>query len=474
MQQTLKLNLKQVRQHAARNLVENAGKLPPQVTDLERVVLGAILLEKEALNAVIEFLRPNHFYVDAHSAIYESILDLFQEGKPIDIKTVHYQIKKKGHEARVGGAYFLAELTAEVASSANIQYCARQICEVAIKRTLLTISSEIQQDAFDETQDVFEILDKAERKLFGVYDANLKGNYSDIKSLLYKTIQNLQNLKQQNFNGIPSGFLNLDQLTSGWQNSDLVIIAARPGMGKSSFILTALRNAAVDYKIPVAIFSLEMANVQLTTRLISMEAEIESERVKNGTLSAHEWQALVHKSNELSNAPLYLDDTPALSIMELRAKCRRLKAEHNIKLIAVDYLQLMKGENSGNREQEISSISRSLKSIAKELDIPVLALSQLSRSVETRGGNKKPQLSDLRESGSIEQDADIVLFLYRPEYYKIAIDEDGSPTDNVAEIIIAKHRNGPVGTAKIKFISQFTKFTNFEQVTSVEIDGQSI
>jgi replicative DNA helicase len=285
-----------------------------------------------------------------------------------------------------------------------------------------------------------------------------------MRNLMTRAIQELQMLKEHKdgLTGVPSGFTGLDRMTSGWQRSDLVIIAARPGMGKTAFVVSALRNAAVDFKVPVAIFSLEMASIQLVNRMISAEAELEGEKIKRGTLADHEWTQLVHKTNRLSSAPIFIDDTPALSVLELRAKSRRLKAEHNIQVIVVDYLQLMRGDQGGNREQEIASISRALKGIAKELNVPVLALSQLSRGVETRGGDKRPQLSDLRESGSIEQDADIVMFLYRPEYYKITVDEEGMPTQGMGEVIIAKHRNGSVGSVKLKFIGKYTKFADFD------------
>jgi replicative DNA helicase len=317
---------------------------------------------------------------------------------------------------------------------------------------------------------VFELLDKTEQSIFQISDSNLRKNYDNMRNLMARAIQELQLMKEHKdgLTGVPSGFTELDRMTSGWQRSDLVIIAARPGMGKTAFVVSALRNAAVDFKIPVALFSLEMASVQLVNRMISAEAELESEKIKKGNLAEHEWAQLVHKTSRLSSAPIFIDDTPGLSILELRAKCRRLKAEHGIQIIVIDYLQLMRGDQGGNREQEIASISRSLKGIAKELNVPVLALSQLSRGVETRGGDKKPQLSDLRESGSIEQDADIVMFLYRPEYYKITVDEEGMPTQGTGEVIIAKHRNGSTGSVKLKFIGKYTKFADLDSPSSYD------
>ena len=451
-----------------RDISESLGKLPPQARDLEEAVLGALMLEKNALNAVVEFLKPEHFYADAHREIYQAIIDLFKASEPVDMRTVVNQLRKNAKLELVGGAYVIAELTAKVSSAANIEYHARVIIEMAIKRDLIQIASQIHHDAYEDTTDVFELLDKTEQSVFEISDSNLRKNYDNMRNLMARAIQELQVLKdhKDGLTGVPSGFTALDRITSGWQRSDLVIIAARPGMGKTAFVVSALRNAAVDFKMPVAIFSLEMASVQLVNRMISAEAELEGEKIKKGNLADHEWAQLVHKTSRLSSAPIFIDDTPALSILELRAKCRRLKAEHNIQLIVIDYLQLMRGEQGGNREQEIASISRALKGIAKELNVPVLALSQLSRGVETRGGDKRPQLSDLRESGSIEQDADIVMFLYRPEYYKITVDEEGMPTQGMGEVIVAKHRNGSTGTAKLKFVGKFTKFADFDAPAS--------
>jgi replicative DNA helicase len=447
-----------------RDISESIGKLPPQALDLEEAVLGALMLEKSALNAVVEFLKPEHFYSEAHREIYNAIIQLFKSSEPVDMRTVVNELRKEGKIELVGGAYYIAELTSKVSSAANIEYHARVVIEMAIKRDLIQIASQVHQDAYEDTTDVFELLDKTEQSIFAISDSNLRKNYDNMRNLMYRAIQELQKLKEHKdgLTGVPSGFTALDRMTSGWQASDLVIIAARPGMGKTAFVVSAMRNAAVDFKRPVAIFSLEMASVQLVNRMISAEAELEGEKIRKGQLADFEWQQLVHKTNRLSSAPIFIDDTPALSILELRAKCRRLKAEHNIQLVIVDYLQLMRGDSAGNREQEIASISRALKGIAKELEVPVLALSQLSRGVETRGGDKRPQLSDLRESGSIEQDADIVMFLYRPEYYKITVDEEGLPTQGMGEVIIAKHRNGSTGTVKLKFIGKYTKFGDFD------------
>ncbi len=447
-----------------RDIAESLGKLPPQALDLEEAVLGALMLEKGALNAVVEFLKPEHFYSEQHQEIYRAIIELFKGSEPVDMRTVVNQLRKEAKLELVGGAYYIAELTSKVSSGANIEYHARVVIEMAIKRNLIQIASQIHHDAYEDTTDVFELLDKTEQSIFEISDSNLRKNYDNMRNLMYRAITELQKLKEHKdgLTGVPSGFSALDRLTSGWQNSDLVIIAARPGMGKTAFVVSAMRNAAVDFKRPVAIFSLEMASVQLVNRMISAEAELDGEKIRKGQLADFEWQQLVHKTNRLSAAPIFIDDTPALTILELRAKCRRLKAEHGVQLIIVDYLQLMRGDTGGNREQEIASISRALKGIAKELAVPVIALSQLSRGVETRGGDKRPQLSDLRESGSIEQDADLVIFLYRPEYYKITVDEEGNPTQNLGELIIAKHRNGSTGSVKLKFIGKFTKFADYE------------
>ncbi|MEL7002225.1 MAG: replicative DNA helicase [Bacteroidota bacterium] len=450
-----------------RDIGESLGKLPPQASDLEEAVLGALMLEKDALTTVIDILKPESFYNDTHTEIYRAIVELFNNSEPVDMRTVANQLRKNGKLEFVGGAYYIAELTSKVSSAANIEYHARIVTEMSIKRELIRVASEIHNDAYEDTTDVFQLLDKTEGALFEISEANIRKNYDNMRSLMAQAISELEERKnhKDGLTGIASGFTALDRVTSGWQRSDLVIIAARPGMGKTAFVVSALRNAAVDFNHAVAIFSLEMSSVQLVNRLISAEAELESEKIKKGNLAEHEWQQLIHKTNKLSNAPIFIDDTPALSILELRAKCRRLKAQNDVQLIVIDYLQLMSGDSSkgaGNREQEIASISRALKGIAKELNVPVIALSQLSRAVETRGGDKRPQLSDLRESGSIEQDADMVMFLYRPEYYGITEDESGMPTVGTGEVIIAKHRSGSLENVNLKFIGKFTKFADLD------------
>ncbi|MGI4741985.1 MAG: replicative DNA helicase [Janthinobacterium lividum] len=444
------------------------GKLPPQRLEMEAAVLGALMLEKDALTTVVDILKAHSFYKDGHQRIYKAISNLFDKSEPIDQLTVVQELREMGELEAAGGVGYVAGLTMQINSAANIEAHARVILEAAIKRELIRTATDILRDAYEETTDVFELLDATEKNIFQVSEDNMRKGVDSMQDLMVKAIKELEEKKHQKdgLTGVPTGFSALDRVTSGWQPSDLVIIAARPGMGKTAFVVSAMRNAAVDFKKPVAIFSLEMSSLQLVNRLISAEAELDSEKIKKGNLADYEWAQLNHKISALSSAPIFIDDTPALSIRELRAKCRRLKSQHDIQLIIIDYLQLMSGGEAGrpggNREQEIASISRALKGIAKELNIPVIALSQLSRSVETRGGDKKPQLSDLRESGSIEQDADMVIFLYRPEYYKITEDEMGNPTQGMGEVIIAKHRNGSLETVQLKFIGRFTKFADLD------------
>ena len=444
----------------------DGGKLQPQAVDLEEGVLGALMLEKNAVNDVIEILQPNSFYKDAHQRIYAAILELFQESEPIDILTVTSKLKQKGELDIVGGAFYISHLTNRVGSSANVEFHARIISQKYILRELIRISSETIRNAFDDTSDVFDLLDKTESELYGVAEGNIRKNYDSMSTIIRQALEEIDGARENKdgISGIPTGFTDLDKVTSGWQRSDMIVLAARPGMGKTAFVLSMARNVAVQFNIPVAIFSLEMASVQLVNRLIASEAEISAEKLRKGSLADHEYAQLHARIDKLSTAPIFIDDTPALSIFELRAKARRLKQQHNVDLIIIDYLQLMTagGEGKGNREQEISSISRSIKGIAKELNVPIIALSQLSRSVESRGGDKRPLLSDLRESGAIEQDADIVSFIYRPEYYKYTEWEDGTPCHGQAELIIAKHRNGSLENIRMRFIGHLARFDNLD------------
>lgn len=447
------------------------GKLPPQATDLEEAVLGALMLEKDALSSVIDIIKPEVFYKDNHQKIFQAIRLLFEKSSPVDILTVTAQLRSQGELEMIGGAYYITELTNRVASAANIEFHARIIIQKYIQRELIRISTEVIQSAYEDTTDVLDLLDKAEKNLFDIAQNNLRRDSRKMDDLMHEALKEIESLKDKKdgLTGVASGFTDLDRMTSGWQKSDLVIIAARPAMGKTAFVLTCARNAAVDFNKPVVVFSLEMSSVQLVNRLISGEAQIEQEKIRKGNLEEWEWQQIHSKISRLEAAPLIIDDTPALNIFEFRAKCRRLKAQHDIQLIIIDYLQLMHGKaadakGGGNREQEIGSISRALKSVAKELNVPVIALSQLSRAVESRpGGSKRPMLSDLRESGSIEQDADMVLFLYRPEYYGLEVDEDNNPTQGVGEVIIAKHRNGETGRVRLKFVGKYVKFTDLDQ-----------
>jgi replicative DNA helicase len=448
------------------------GKLPPQALDLEEAVLGAMLIDKKGVDEVIDLLQPEAFYKTAHQYIFESIFNLFQNSQPIDLLTVSAELRKKGKLDVAGGDFYLIQLTQKIASSAHIEFHARIILQKYIKRSLIHISNEIIESSYEESIDVFDLLDEAESKLYDVTQGNIKKSSDTAQNLVMLAKNKIQEIaNQEGLSGVSTGFQKLDNLTSGWQSSDLIIIAARPGMGKTALTLSMARNIAVTKQIPVAFFSLEMSSVQLITRLISAETGLSSEKLRTGKLADHEWKQLNVKVGDLEKAPLFIDDTPALSIFDLRAKARRLASQHGIKLIVVDYLQLMTAGSSnkaGNREQEISTISRNLKSLAKELAIPVIALSQLSRAVETRGGTKRPQLSDLRESGAIEQDADIVSFIYRPEYYGIDEwdDEDHSPSAGQAEFIVAKHRNGGLDNIRMKFIGNLGKFEDLENVDS--------
>ncbi len=451
--------------------VMDYGKLPPQVRDLEEAVLGAVMIEQNAINEVIDILKDEAFYVDAHQRIWRAIRMLFQNQAPIDLLTVTEQLKKNAELDAAGGPFAIAQLTNKVGSAANVEYHARLIAEKYIQRQLISSSTEIIREAYEDTTDVFELLDKAEKTLFGIAENNLKNGGEDIATILMSELKELEirmHNSDDHLNGVPSGFVDLDKMTGGWQKSDLIIVAARPAMGKTAFTLALARNAAVDHAKPIALFSLEMSSVQLVQRMISMETQVASDKIRRGTLEDYEYKILTSKIDGLKNAQIFIDDTPAINVFELRSKCRRLKQQHDIQMIIIDYLQLMSGttdgKGTGNREQEISQISRSLKGLAKELQVPVIALSQLSRAVETRGGDKKPILSDLRESGAIEQDADIVVFLYRGEYYGLEQDSEGNPTKDIAEVIIAKHRNGPVGSVRTRFVNKLAKFENLDEI----------
>ncbi len=454
-------------QQQSKSYYEEHGRVPPQALDFEESVLGALLIEKEPLNIVMEILKPEVFYKDAHQLIFSAVQQLFAKMEPVDILTVVEQLRKNGHIDEAGGPAYIAQLTRKVLSAANVEYHARIILQKFIQRELISISSDVIRKAYDDTTDVFDLLNFSEEKLFAVSENHLRDNMNSLPKLLQKARENIENAAklENSLSGVPSGFSELDRMTSGWQKSDLIIIAARPAMGKTAFVLTLARNTAVLNRKPVAIFSLEMSAVQIATRLLASESQVSSDKIRGGRLDEEEKSRINNSLNVLSEAPIFIDDTPALSVFELRTKCRRLKQKNNIELVVIDYMQLMSSssDTAGTREQEISSISRAVKALAKELDVPILCLSQLSRNVEKRPGNARPQLSDLRESGSIEQDADIVVFLYRPEYYKIE-PENGIPGSS--EILIAKHRNGPIGTVHLKFVEDFALFKDIESFES--------
>ena len=441
------------------------GTVPPQAVELEQAVLGALLLEKDAIIDVQEYVKEETFYTEEHRLIFRAIQELSFEMKAIDLYTVTERLKSQKLLTKVGGAAYLAQLTQRVASAAHIEFHAKIIAQKYVQRELIRSATEIQRRSYDEEIDVTELIGFAEQEIFRVSEGNVKRSVQSAADILRKALLQIEEASKTagEYNGVRSGFTDIDNVTLGWQPSDLIIIAARPSMGKTAFVLTMARNMAVEFKTPVAFFSLEMSSVQLMNRLIVAETQLNSKDLRMGKLTPDQWVHLESQTVELGRSPLYIDDTPALSVYEFRSKARRLKTQHDIKLIIIDYLQLMTAatpETRGNREQEVSLISRTLKAIAKELDVPIIALSQLSRNVENRGGSKRPQLSDLRESGAIEQDADVVAFIHRPEYYGLTVDENNMSTAGMAEIIIAKHRNGEVTDVPMRFIKEQAKFAD--------------
>ncbi|MCU4175241.1 replicative DNA helicase [Carboxylicivirga sp. N1Y90] len=444
------------------------GKLPPQVLELEEAVLGALLLEKDAFVQVSELLKPDHFYKEAHQHIYQAIMNLEANEQPVDMLTVTQELKKLAKLDEVGGAFYVSQLTSKVASAAHIEYHARIIWQKYLQRQMIHISSDLQTKAYDDGIDVNDLLEEAESTFFMLSQGSMKREAVQINPVIQDAIDRIKvaAARGDGLSGVSSGFVALDRITSGWQGSALIIIAARPAMGKTAFILSMTRQMALNHDIPVAIFSLEMSNVELVNRLIVTETELSADKIKKGNLAPFEWEQLDHKIQNLIDAPIYVDDTAGLSVFELRAKCRRLKKQHDIQCVIIDYLQLMNasGMSPGNRQEEVSIISRSLKGLAKELDVPIIALSQLNRGVESRAGaeGKRPQLSDLRESGAIEQDADMVCFIHRPEYYRITEDEQGNSLIGVAELIIAKHRAGPTADVRLRWRSELARFQDLE------------
>lgn len=449
-----------------------AGTLPPQATELEEAVLGALMLEGDSITSVQEFLTGDAFYTESHRTVYRAIEELSMENKPIDLLTVTEKLKHRKKLKEIGGASFLAQLTQKVASAMNVEFHATIIAQKYVQRELIRASTEIQRRSYDESTDVSDLIDYAESEIFKVSEGHIKRDVLPAKYILDKAMKAIEEAHAQGgtMNGVPSGFTKLDQLTMGWQPSDLIIVAARPSMGKTAFVLSMARNMAIEHDQAVAFFSLEMSSTQLMMRLIVAESGLASNDVRSGKLTKEQWIHLEQSTRPLADAKIFIDDTPALSIYELRSKARRLKAQHDIKILIIDYLQLMTGniDSRGNREQEVASISRALKSIAKELGVPVIALSQLNRSIESRSGLKRPQLSDLRESGAIEQDADIVAFIHRPEYFGLTQDENGLSTAGMAEVIVAKHRNGATDTVKLRFRKEQARFLDYDDDLVIE------
>ncbi len=455
------------------------GRKQPQQLDFEAAVLGALLVEQDAYYQVSSLLRPEVFYDHRHALIFEAIQSLSLAQKPVDVLTVPQWLASQGKLEEAGGTFYIGQLANGVVTSAHIDYQAKILLQKYQARRLITIGSKVTRDAFDETTDVADLMQETESSLFELSEQTQASSFTQINPIIEKAYQQIKIAaqKEEGLSGIPSGFDEIDKLTNGWQNSDLIIIAARPAMGKTAFVLSMAKKMAVDKQIPLALFSLEMSDVQIVNRLMQNVSEIAGEKIRSGQLNPQEWRQLDTRVNQLIDAPIYIDDTPSLSIFELRTKARRLVREHQVGVIMIDYLQLMNASGAGfnNRQEEVSAISRNLKALAKELNIPIIALSQLNRSVDTREGDegKRPQLSDLRESGAIEQDADIVCFIHRPEKYKIFVDKHGNDLHGKALIIIAKHRNGPVGDVLLNFQSNYARFENRADNSYVPMPGEN-
>ncbi len=462
-------NPSQNNRDAYNTLMESpTGVVPPQSIELEEAVLGALMIEKDSVIAVQEYITPESFYTEQHRLIYKAIESLSRDLQPVDLYTVTERLKVDGELMAAGGVAYLAQLTQKVDSAANVEFHARIVAQKYVQRELIRAASSIQKNSYDESIDVANLIEYAEGEIFKVAEGHIKRSVQSSRDILAAALSQIELAAKNDsaFNGVPSGFMAVDRKTLGWQLSDLIIVAARPSMGKTAFVLTMARNMAVDYEQAVAFFSLEMSSVQLMMRLIMAETGLSSNSIKTGQLSSEQWKHLEAATKPLGAAPLYIDDTPALSIFEFRSKARRLKIQHDIKIIIIDYLQLMTGSSDtrGNREQEVAYISRTLKAVAKDLNVPIIALSQLSRATESRGGSKRPMLSDLRESGAIEQDADIVAVIHRPEYYGMDTTEDGLPTAGMAEIILAKHRNGEVCDVPLRFIKEQARFADIDDL----------
>lgn len=464
-------NYKKPTSEQEQDILEAQGRIPPQAVEVEEAVLGSMLIEPDAATIALNLLKTDDFYKPSHRFIYDAMKGLHENGNALDLLTIETELKNQNHFEEIGGSSYLIDLTRSVTSAANIEYHCQIVIEKAIKRNLILTCTDIIKESYDGTTDPYGLVDAAESKIFSLANSKTRQAGLPISNFIKSTLDHLVEIrgKHGGLTGVPSGLNAVDDITAGWQKSDMIIIAARPSMGKTAFVLTCARNAALyhdeQYRTNVALFSLEMSSQQLVQRLLTMEARVDAQSARQGKLGDNDFTSLIAAAGVLNKAGIFIDDTPGISLMELRSKCRRLKEEHNIGVIIIDYLQLMSGGSfDGNREQEIAFISRGLKGMAKELNVPVIALSQLSRAVEQRGTNKRPQLSDLRESGSIEQDADLVCFLYRPEYYGITSDEEGS-TLGMAEMIVGKQRNGPVGTAKLAFVKQYARFENRSRIS---------
>ena len=453
----------------AENSQELHLKTPPQSLEAEEAVLGSMLISKEAVSRALEILTPDYFYKDAHLRIFQAMKDLFNQGEPVDAVSIINELKKRKQLDASGGAYFITGLSDSVPTTANVEHYAKIVLEKASLRSLIEAAADMSKEAFNDQQNLEDILDQAEQKIFAISQGRLKGKFQQLNPVLQETFERLDKIHQKpgSVTGVPSGLADLDEITSGFQEGELIIVAGRPSMGKTALALTFARNAAIEHNIPVGIFSLEMSNSQLAMRLLTSEARVDSHLVRTGKLPTEQWRNLSMSVGILAEAPIFLDDTPAIGITELRAKARRLKAENDVQLIMVDYLQMMRGPASAeSRQQEISKISRSLKALSKEISVPVVAMSQLSRAPEGRSDHR-PQLSDLRESGAIEQDADVVMFLYRKWVY--TRDEEDR---RKAEIIVSKQRNGPTGTVSAIFVDSYAKFesaTIFDQMVEEPI-----
>ena len=435
-------------------------KLPPQNIEAEQSVLGAILIDNSAMNKVLEILGANDFYRENHRLIFSSMIELYEKNHPIDLVTITDHLRNKGELEMVGGATYLASLVNTIPTSANVRHYSKIVHEKALLRNLIEASTEIVSLGYEGTREVENLLDYAEQRIFSLSERKIRPSFFHIREIIKDSFETIESLyeKKEMVTGVPSGFIDVDDKTSGFQPGDLIIVAGRPSMGKTSFCLCVAQHMGIEFREPVAIFSLEMSKMQLVIRMLCSEARVDAHKLRSGFIGKADWAKLTTAAGRLAEAPIFIDDTPAISVLEMRAKARRLKAEHGLKMVIVDYLQLMRGRGGADtREQEISDISRSLKALAKEIDVPVIALSQLNRGVEQRRP-PKPLLADLRESGAIEQDADVIIFIYREELYHKTEENAGR-----AEVIIGKQRNGPVGTVNLAFIDKYTRFENLEK-----------